>query len=55
MSEKPTVESLASEMQQLRERVEDLEDLLELRAAAQRNGDKQGTDWNTVKSELLGD
>jgi hypothetical protein len=34
------------------ERLEDLEDLLELRAAVKRNAGKPGTPWEQVKAEL---
>ena len=50
--EKPTLESLAAEMRQLQERLEDLEDLMELRAAVERNAGKPGTPWEQVKTEL---
>jgi len=32
--------------------MEDLEDLMELRAAMERNQGKPGTSWGTVKGEL---
>ncbi len=50
--EKPTLESLAAELRQLRERLEDMEDLMELRAAVERNAGKPGTPWDQVKKEL---
>ena len=50
--EKPTLESLAAEVRRLRERMEDMEDLMELRAAVERNAGKPGTPWEQVKSEL---
>jgi hypothetical protein len=50
--QKPTVESLAIEVRQLRERLEDMEDLMELRAAVERNAGKPGTPWEEVKKEL---
>jgi hypothetical protein len=50
--EKPTLESLAAEMSELRERLEDMEDLMELRAAVERNAGKPGTPWDEVKAEL---
>jgi hypothetical protein len=50
--EKPTLESLAAELRQLRERLEDMEDLMELRAAIERNAGKPGTPWEQVKEEL---
>ena len=49
---KPTVESLAEEMRLLRERMEDLEDLLELRGAVERNGTKPGISWDDAKRQL---
>ena len=55
MSEKPTIEALASEVCRLRERIEDLEDLMELRAAVEKNGDKPGIPWEQVRSEILDD
>ena len=50
--EKPTLESLAIEVRQLKERLEDMEDLMELRAAVERNAGKPGTPWEKVKTEL---
>ena len=50
--EKPTLESLAAEVRRLQERMEDMEDLLELRAAVERNAGKPGTPWEQVKAEL---
>jgi hypothetical protein len=50
--ENPTLESLAAEMRQLRERLEDMEDLMELRAAVERNDGKPGAPWAQVKSDL---
>jgi hypothetical protein len=50
--EKPTVESLAAEVRRLSGRLEDLEDLIELRAAVERNAGKPGTSWEKVKAEL---
>jgi len=47
-----TLESLAAQVRQLQERVEDMEDLMELRAAVERNGGKPGTPWEQVKTEL---
>jgi len=49
--EKPTVESLAIEIRRLQERLEDLEDLMELRAAVERNGGRPGVPWEQVKTE----
>jgi hypothetical protein len=50
--EKPTLESLAVEVRRLQERLEDIEDLLELRAAVERNAGKSGVPWEQVKPEL---
>ena len=50
--ETPTLESLAAEMRSLRERLEDMEDLMELRAAVERNAGKPGVPWEQVKKEL---
>jgi len=50
--EKPTLKSLAAEMRRIQERVEDMEDLLELRAAVGRNAGKRGVAWKQVKAEL---
>jgi hypothetical protein len=48
----PTLKSLAAQMRRLQERVEDMEDLIELRAAVERNAGKAGTSWEQVKAEL---
>ncbi len=50
--EKPTLKSLAAEMRRMQERLEDMEDLLELRAAVERNAGKPGVSWKQVKAEL---
>jgi hypothetical protein len=50
--EKPTLESLAVEVRRLDERLEDMEDLMELRAAVERTAGKPGTPWEQVKAEL---
>ncbi len=50
--EKPTLESLAVEIRRLQERLEDMEDLLELRNAVERNAGKPGVPWEQVKTEL---
>jgi hypothetical protein len=50
--ENPTLESLATEVRRLQERLEDMEDLMELRAAVERNGGKPGIPWEQVKAEL---
>jgi hypothetical protein len=49
---KPTVKSLAAEMRRLQERIEDMEDLIELRSAIDRNAGKPGVPWEDVKREL---
>ncbi len=50
--DKPTLESLAAEVLRLQERIEDMEDLMELRAAVERNSGKAGAPWEQVKAEL---
>jgi signal recognition particle subunit SEC65 len=50
--EKPTLESLATAVRRLQERIEDMEDLLELRAAVEENAGKPGVPWEQVKAEL---
>jgi hypothetical protein len=50
--ENPTLESLAVEGRRPQERLDDMEDLMELRAAVDRNGDKPGIPWEQVKAEL---
>jgi hypothetical protein len=49
---KPTLKSLAAEMRRLQERIEDMEDLIELRGAIERNAGKPGVPWEQVKTEL---
>ena len=49
---KPTLKSLAAEMRRLQERVEDMEDIIELRSAIERNAGKPGVPWEQVKKEL---
>ncbi len=49
---KPTLKSLAAEMRRLQERIEDMEDLIELRGAIERNAGKPGAPWEQVKAEL---
>ncbi|HAK05802.1 MAG TPA: hypothetical protein DCO65_00790 [Spartobacteria bacterium] len=49
---KPTLKSLAAEMRRLQERIEDMEDLIELRSAIERNAGKAGVPWEQVKTEL---
>jgi TolA-binding protein len=49
---KPTLESLADQMRRLQERIEDMEDLIELRSAIERNMGKPGVPWEQAKAEL---
>ena len=49
---KPTLKSLAAEMRRLQERIEDMEDLMELRSAIERNAGKPGVPSEQVKTEL---
>ena len=49
---RPTLKSLAAQMSRLRKRLEDVEDLIELRSAIERNGGKPGVPWEKVKAEL---
>jgi hypothetical protein len=49
---KPTLKSLAAEMRRLQERIEDMEDVIELRSAIERNAGKRGVPWEQVKAEL---
>jgi hypothetical protein len=49
---KPTLETLAAGMRRLQERLEDIEDLIELRSAVERNAGKPGVPWEKVKAEL---
>jgi hypothetical protein len=49
---KPTLKSLAAEMRRLQERIEDMEELMELRGAINRNAGKPGVPWERVKKEL---
>lgn len=50
--EKPTLESLAAAVRRLHERIEDMEDLMDLRAAVEGNAGKPGVPWEQVKAEL---
>lgn len=50
--EVPTLVSLSMEVRLLRERLEDMEDLMELRAAVDWNAGQPGTPWEQVKSEI---
>ncbi len=47
-----TVRQLHSEVQRLRRRVEDLEDLRDLNAAIEHNAGKPGIPWSQVKKQL---
>ena len=49
---RPTLKSLAAEMRRLRERLEDVEDVIELRSAIERNAGEPGLPWEKVKAEL---
>ena len=49
---KPTLKSLAAEMRRLQERIEDMEDLIQLCGAIKRNAGKPGVAWEQVKKEL---
>jgi hypothetical protein len=51
-SKKPTVQELAVQVHLLRERVEDLEDIRDLKEAVQRNGRKPLIPWANVKKDL---
>jgi hypothetical protein len=52
IAEKPTLESLALAVRRLQERLEDMEDLMELRSAVERNAGKPGVPWEQVKADL---
>jgi hypothetical protein len=52
IADKPTLESLAAAVRRLQERLEDMEDLMELRAAVEENAGKPGVPWEQVKAEL---
>ena len=49
---KPTLESLADQMRRLQERLDDMEDVIELRSAIERNRGKPGVPWEQAKAEL---
>ena len=49
---KPTLKSLDARMRRLQERLEDVEDLIELRSAVERNAGQPGIPWEKVKAEL---
>ena len=51
-AKKPTLQQLAEDVNHLRERVEDLEDLRDLKKAVQRNGDKPLISLGKVKKDL---
>lgn len=48
----PTLESLAAAIARLQERIDDMEDLIELRAAVKENAGQPGIPWEKVKAEL---
>ena len=50
--DRPDVDGLPVAVRRLHERLEDMEDLMELRAAVERNAGKPGTPWEQVKAEL---
>jgi hypothetical protein len=52
IAEKPTLESLAAAVRRLQERLEDMEDLMELRGAVERNAGKPGVSLEQVKAEV---
>ena len=52
VQDQPTLESLAATVRELQERIEDLEDLNELRAAVERNAGKPGMPWEQAKADL---
>ena len=49
---KPTLHTLSREVSGLRARVEELEDLRDLKAAVVRNGSKAGVSWTKAKANL---
>jgi hypothetical protein len=51
-AKKPTLQQLAEEVDHLRERVEDLEDLRDLKLAIRRNGDKPLIPLAKVKKDV---
>ena len=54
--EKPTserLEALVIEVDSLKERFENMEDLMELRTAVTRNNGKSGISWEQARAELL--
>ena len=50
---KPTLKSLAAEMRRLQERIEDIEDLIELRSVIERNAGKPARAWD-INLRVLG-
>ncbi len=48
----PSLHRLSAEVERLRSRVEDLEDLRDLNAAITRNAGKPGVPWAQVRKEL---
>lgn len=52
IAEKPTLESLTLAVRRLQERLEDMENLIELRGAVERNAGTPGVPWEQVKAEL---
>jgi len=48
----PTLKRLAAEMRRLQKHIKDMEDLIELRDAIERNAGKPGVPWEQVKAEL---
>jgi len=49
---RPRLESLLSQIDELRRRIEDLEELRELNQAIERNGSKPLIPWSKAKKEL---
>ena len=49
---KPTLRTLGREVSALRSRIEELEDLHDLKAAVVRNGSKAGVPWTKAKASL---
>ena len=48
----PTLQEVCAELARLKDRVEELEDAHELKAAILRNGDKPLIPWEQAKKEL---
>lgn len=51
-AKEPTIKEIAAELARLRERVEDLEDALDLDEAIHRNGDTPLIPWDQAKRDL---